>query len=265
MSGRRLAALAALCALLLMARAGALSEDAGDYRIEVDIASQITTVYRQEDGSVARQMICSTGLNDATPRGSFQLEASRPADRQAWYFIGQYQCFVKYPTRIRGSILFHSLPYTQKDMGALDPVALEQLGAKASHGCVRLRWPDARWIAMHCPDGTQTRIFTGTARQETLRALLMERSYTGAQGETYEEFIAPIAADGSTALRRGDSGKEVEALQRRLAELGWYTARVTGEYDDATLIAVTRCQASEGLPATGVATQTFLRRIMEKR
>ena len=206
MSGRRLAALAALCALLLMARAGALSEDAGDYRIEVDIASQITTVYRQEDGSVARQMICSTGLNDATPRGSFQLEASRPADRQAWYFIGQYQCFVKYPTRIRGSILFHSLPYTQKDMGALDPVALEQLGAKASHGCVRLRWPDARWIAMHCPDGTQTRIFTGTARQETLRALLMERSYTGAQGETYEEFIAPIAADGSTALRRGDSG-----------------------------------------------------------
>ena len=260
MSGRRLAA---LCALLLMPICAARAAEANAYRIEVDITNQITTVYRLEDDSIARQMICSTGMNDLTPRGTFQLQVSRPTDRQAWYFIGKYQCFVKYPTRIQGSILFHSLPYADRDMTTVDPEALGLLGSKASHGCVRLRWQDAKWIAANCMDGTQTRIFTGATRETALRELLLDKSYTGAQGQSYADFIAPIQDGEARTLGRGDSGAAVEALQRRLGAMGWFTAKASGEYDEATVIAVMRCQADAGLPATGVASPAFIRRIME--
>lgn len=196
MSRRTLAALAALCALLLIPGRSARAADASGYRIEVDVTNQITTVYRLEDGSVARQMICSTGANDATPRGDFKLQVSHPLDRQDWYFIGKYQCYVKYPTRIQGAILFHSLPYADREMTSVDMEALEQLGSATSHGCVRLHWRDAKWIARNCPDGTETRIFTGEARQDGLRELLKEKSYTGALGESYADFIAQIEDDG---------------------------------------------------------------------
>ena len=195
MSRRTLAVLAALCALLLVSGRTARAADAGEYRIEVDVTNQITTVYRTEDGSVARQMICSTGTNDATPRGDFRLQVSHPLDRQDWYFIGKYQCYVKYPTRIKGAILFHSLPYADRDITSVDQEALEQLGSAASHGCIRLHWRDAKWIARNCPDGTETRIFNGETRQDALRELLKEKSYTGALGEGYADFIACIETD----------------------------------------------------------------------
>ena len=49
---------------------------------------------------------------------------------------------------------------------------------------------------MNCPDGTETRIFTGEARQDALQELLKEKSYTGALGESYSDFIASIETDG---------------------------------------------------------------------
>ena len=261
MSARKWIALALLCAALwLTPRCLALAGDANEYRIEVDLSNQITTVYRRSDGAVVRQMICSTGTDDTTPLGSFRLQASLDSDRQAWYFIGKYQCFVKYPTRIKGSILFHSLPYAERDMASVDMGALSQLGSEASHGCVRLRWEDAKWIAENCPEGTETRIFTGTARSDALRKKLLEGSYSAESGMSYEAF-AGDASDATAALRPGDSGAVVAALQRRLRALGWYACEVTGEYDDNTLIAVARCQRALGLSPTGFATEALLRRI----
>ena len=249
----------AVCAALC-ATPGALAVGADDYRIEVDVTNQITTVYRTEDDAVVRQMICSTGLNDATPRGCFRLEANRPRDRREWYYISFYKCYVRYPTRIQDSILFHSLPYTQADDGAVDDQAEAMLGEKASHGCIRLRCEDARWIAENCPEGTETRIFTGTARSDALRKKLLEGSYSAESGMSYEAF-AGDASDATAALRLGDSGAVVAALQRRLRALGWYACEVTGEYDDNTLIAVARCQRALGLSPTGFATEALLRRI----
>ncbi len=256
--------LAALCAALCMmgTLAGALAGGADEYRIEVDIANQITTVYRCSDGAVARQMICSTGLDDTTPRGTFHLQKSRAADRSEWYFIGKYQCFVKYPTRIQGSILFHSLPYADDDMSALDPEAAALLGQKASHGCVRLRWQDAKWIARNCPDGTETRIFTGATDEQALRKLLLKRGFSVDNGMSYERFTASIQPEGTEGLGRGDTGDEVKALQGQLQRLGFYGGAVTGEYDRATTLAVMRYQSARGFSPTGFATRPVLRRIM---
>ena len=260
---RRIAFLAVFLSALLCALSACAAEDADFYYIEVDLASQITTVYRAGDGAIVRQMICSTGTGSNTPSGSFTLAKSRDTDRKEWYYISEYKCFVKYPTRIQGSILFHSLPYEQKDMRSVDRQSAKMLGFRASHGCVRLRWQDAKWIADHCPDDTPTRIFTGTSKRTALRELLLKRSYTGAGGLTYDEFTAAIADDvPDPYLSLGASGQDVAALQRRLGQLHYYNGAVTGEYDCLTAAAVTRCQAAAGLSATGIATQTLIDRIM---
>ncbi|MBR1820127.1 MAG: L,D-transpeptidase family protein [Clostridia bacterium] len=265
MSRRINTLLIALCAALALVSVplrSTLAESAGEYRIDVDVANQITTVYRRADGAVVRQMICSTGIGDTTPRGAFTLQTSRSSDRKEWYFIGKYQCYVKFPTRIQGSILFHSLPYAAQSMEAVDPEAVEQLGSKASHGCVRLRWEDAEWIAAHCPDGTETRIFTGARNESDLRQLLLEESYSSDSGLSYEAFVAPIHSIETFTLGRGARGDAVSALQRQLGRLGYFVGRPTGEYDSATVVAIMRYQSAIGLSPTGVATQALFERIM---
>jgi N-acetylmuramoyl-L-alanine amidase len=54
-------------------------------------------------------------------------------------------------------------------------------------------------------------------------------------------WVEPEPVGKDKGLRTGDSGSEVEALQRALAAYG-YDLRVTGEYDDATRIVVTAFQ-----------------------
>lgn len=262
-SRRGIVAVLLLCAALCLSPSlAARAVDAGEYRIEVDLSNQITTVYRSDDGSVARQMICSTGADDATPHGTFRLQTSRASDRQAWYFIGKYQCFVKYPTRIQGPILFHSLPYADQDMATVDLSALKKLGSTASHGCVRLRWEDAQWIAEHCPDGTVTRIYSGEDEHEALRALLLAGSYVSEDGESYEAFVSPTPKVASDALALGETNERVKALQRKLARLGYFSAEPNGLYGRATVVAVMRFQTANGMEPTGIVTTALERRIM---
>lgn len=85
-----------------------------------------------------RQMICSTGRSNSTPRGTFKLFTRKGVDREEWYYIAKFRCFVQYPTRIYNDILFHSLPYSAKDLATLDQTALAQLG-------------DARVARLHPP------------------------------------------------------------------------------------------------------------------
>ena len=64
-----------LALLLAVTAAGALAAERYNmpYYIEVDVNNQIVTVYSTVSKMVVRQMICSTGLNDATPLGTYYL------------------------------------------------------------------------------------------------------------------------------------------------------------------------------------------------
>lgn len=261
---RTLSLLVALCALSGILLSGALAAGSNTYYIDVDVVNQIVTVYRRVDDAVVRQMICSTGTGGSTPLGTFRMEQSRPdTDRRPWYYITGYRCFVKYASRIKGSILFHSIPYLEKDMDSIDAEALSQLGQRASHGCIRLRWRDAEWIAKHCPDGTVVNIFDRARPREKLRRMLLEEGYSAESGLAYRQFLS-IHGDGSDAgLAPGDSGEAVAALQRRLIGLGFFGGDApTGDYDAATVAAVTRYQSEAGLPVTGVASRALVARAM---
>ena len=255
----------ALCVLAACrAVPAALASTAETYSIEVDLTNQITTVYRRADNAIVRQMICSSGRGGSTPRGTFRLEKTREStDRKPWYYISGYRCYVKFATRIRGSILFHSIPYTAQDMESIDTEALALLGTPASHGCIRLRWQDAEWIAMNCPDGTVTNIYTGAAPKEKLRKLLLLEGYSEDCGLTYRQFLDSwFDGDDSGSLGRGSKGKRVTALQERLIGLGFFSGEEsTGQYDTATVVAVMRYQLAAKLPATGITTRELYRRI----
>ena len=242
----------------------AQAADADTYCVEVDVTNQITTVYRAADRRIVRQMICSTGVDNYTPLGTFRMEQSRPlTDRLEWYYITKFKCYVKYATRIKGGILFHSIPYAQKDMQTIDLEALEQLGTKASHGCIRLHWEDARWISEHCPTGTTVKIFTGAAKKTALRNLLMVQGYTEDCRLTYRQFLdASPLKTLSGVMGPGSSGEEVSDLQQRLIGLGFYEDDPTGIYDEATTLAVMRYQAAASETVNGVVSRALLERIM---
>ena len=181
-----------LFCMLLAALISGSALAASPYAIEVDVTNQIVTVYRAEDMSdsgVVRQMICSTGVNECTPVGRFTLNQRNSAERTEWYAIPAYDCYVQYVTRIIGGYLFHSLPYAEEDESTLDTEAAALLGTPASHGCIRLRPEDAKWIARNCPNGTPCHIYHSRDVDEGLRGLLLMQSYAeGGEWESYADF-----------------------------------------------------------------------------
>ncbi len=69
---------------------------------------------------------------------------------------------------------------------------------------------------------------------------------------------APSTSLGSRTLRKGVQGADVGELQRRLAELGYYTGSIDNSFGSGTLKAVKAFQQKNGLSADGVAgSQTF--------
>ena len=56
----------------------------------------------------------------------------------------------------------------------------------------------------------------------------------------------------------------VAALQRQLLGMGFMSGEITGEYDDATVVAVMRYQAASGLTVNGVSNRALTERIMSE-
>lgn len=227
----------------------------GEYEIEVDIANQIVTVYRagsRSGGSIARQMICSSGADHSTPLGTFVMpETQKEDEREQWYYIARYELYVQYAARIVDDILFHSLPSVQKNESPTVD-SLEGLGAPVSHGCIRLRPADARWIAENCPPGTQVHIYDDGEAEETLRALLLKSSFS-ADTMGYVEFL-----NGKMLYSISSDLPQVETLQARLNELGYAIDETDGCFGAQTHAAVVKWQLCNGYAANGEMTEAQL-------
>lgn len=127
------------------------------YYIRVNCKQNCITVYTlDENGEYTvpyKAIVCSTGLYNATPRGTFQLST-----KYLWreLYGGVYG---QYATRIHGGVLFHSVPYYRKSKDSLCTDKYNKLGQQASMGCIRLTVEDAKWIAENCPSGTTVEIY----------------------------------------------------------------------------------------------------------
>ncbi len=149
------------------------------YRIIVDLYWQVVLVYtKDENGEYTvpvRYMLCSTGsgrVGGETRTGVFKMQktrvrfgkfASSPESAQYWSLI-----FSK--------TYFHSTLYNKRrDLSSVQKLSYESLGSKASHGCIRLTVPDARWIFYNICYDTEVEIRKGSkddAETEAIRAQL---------------------------------------------------------------------------------------------
>lgn len=128
------------------------------YCIKVNRSQNVVTVYTQdEEGYYTvpfKAMVCSVGLNDNTPLGTFKVQS----DRYEWReLVGQV--YGQYAVRIYKSIMFHSVPYYSASKDELESEEYNKLGEPASKGCIRLSVADAKWIYDNCSQGTIVQIF----------------------------------------------------------------------------------------------------------
>ena len=128
------------------------------YYIKVNYTQNCVTIYEKDsDGNYTKPikaMICSTGK--ATPKSGVYSTT----DKYRWGWLNG-GVFGQYSTRITGSILFHSVPYTKNnDCGSLEYWEYDKLGTSASQGCVRLTVADTKWIYDNCPKGTKVEFYS---------------------------------------------------------------------------------------------------------
>lgn len=117
--------------------------------IYVNLKDQITYIYK---GSInnwdkIKSFKCSTGIeSEKTPTGIFDVR-----ERGAWFFSDKYNQGGKYWVQFYGDCLFHSVPYNKDQSEVVDYT----LGVPASHGCIRLKTEDAKWIYDNIESGTK--------------------------------------------------------------------------------------------------------------
>ena len=119
------------------------------YLIYVNLSEQMTYVYKgtMNKWDTVKSFTCSTGINDEkTPTGVFDVR-----ERGDWFFSDKYQQGGKYWVQFYGDYLFHSVPYNEDQSQVVD----NTLGTPASHGCIRLKTDDAKWIYDNIEAGTK--------------------------------------------------------------------------------------------------------------
>ncbi len=139
------------------------------YCITVNTAQEVVTVYERSTpggpyNKAVKAFVCSTGLNGATSPGAHYTVG--PINEKWHSLVGGV--YGQYCTRIYDGILFHSVPYTAQDKGSLQPGEYNKLGQPASHGCIRLKVSDVKWIFENCPAGTYVVISNNASDPEPL-------------------------------------------------------------------------------------------------
>ena len=121
------------------------------YKLVVDISDQKVYVYEwtgdRYEGPIY-SFTCATGKKDTpTPLGTYQA-GGKACDE--WYYFKDFNCYAKWAYHIVGGIFFHSntmsKPKGKPSNGGL--------GHRASHGCVRMKVEEVKWIFDNCPEGT---------------------------------------------------------------------------------------------------------------
>lgn len=132
-------------------------EEEFPYLLKINRQQNVVTAYEKDENGEytvpVRAILCSTGLYNATPKGTFHLSTKYIWRQLHGGVYGQYA------SRITGGVLFHSVPYASKNKSSLYWEKYNKLGQQASMGCVRLTVEDAKWIYENCPSGTTVEVY----------------------------------------------------------------------------------------------------------
>lgn len=116
-----------------------------DFRIEVALTKQKVFVYYKDN--LIKEMICSGGADQfQTPLGEFKT-----SQKIEYSWIDRFNMGAYYWTRFYKKYLFHSVPYDENKEMIMEEY--EKLGSPASHGCIRLKLEEAKWLYEKLPLG----------------------------------------------------------------------------------------------------------------
>lgn len=122
-----------------------------DFKIEVDLKKQKVFIYYK--GEIIKEMICSAGADSSpTPTGEFTT-----TQKIEYNWVDRFDMGAYYWVRFYKTYLFHSVPF-DKD-GNMNVEELEKLGSPASHGCIRLKLEEAKWLYEKLPLGVRVSIY----------------------------------------------------------------------------------------------------------
>lgn len=122
------------------------------YKIIVDLYWQVVMVFTKDEAGEytvpVRYMLCSSGsgrVGSETRVGEWKMQPVKIR-------FGQFKVsreYAQYWSLIRSRTYFHSILYSSSDLSTYQVSVYNKLGTKASHACIRLTVPDARWIYYH--------------------------------------------------------------------------------------------------------------------
>lgn len=122
----------------------------GSKKIKVDISEQTMKVYLGDQ--VLKNFRVSTGTyRTPTPIGKFAIQFKqevRVAAKYPHYIMPKFMQFRK------GGYGIHALPSLANDRGVFWREALNHIGTRRSHGCIRLLPEDANWVFQFTDVGT---------------------------------------------------------------------------------------------------------------
>lgn len=144
------------------------------YMLVVDLYWQVVAAYtKDEEGNYTvpvRYMLCSSGSSRV---GSETRVGNWPMQKVKIRF-GQFKVsreYAQYWSLIRSKTYFHSILYTTSDLSSYQENVYNSLGTKASHACIRLTVPDARWIYYNISYDTLCVIREGSKNDEEMRKI----------------------------------------------------------------------------------------------
>ena len=147
------------------------------YKLVVDLYWQIVIAYTKdpETGEYTvpvRYMTCASGnprKYAETQAGTFQMKPTKV--RFGNFKTGET---AQYWSLIRSRTYFHSTIYSKyRDLSSVDKASYEAVtsGTKASHACIRLLVPDARWIFYNICYDTTCEIRKGNKNDAEMQAI----------------------------------------------------------------------------------------------
>jgi lipoprotein-anchoring transpeptidase ErfK/SrfK len=122
----------------------------GNFRIDVNLAAQLVSVYYNE--ILIKSLACSGGTAEKpTVIGTFTT------NQKIYYaWVPKFNMGAYYWVRFYGAYLFHSVPF-DKD-GNMIVQEASKIGTPASHGCIRMALEDAKWFYETLPLGIKVTI-----------------------------------------------------------------------------------------------------------
>ncbi|WP_367341889.1 L,D-transpeptidase [Limosilactobacillus sp.] len=123
----------------------------------VKVSTKRQRVYiMSKSNKVLYTMYCSSGnlksKNTASPTGTYHIQAERG---DYFYSASEHEGALNYVSWLdHGVYMFHSVPVDQ-NRHVIKSEAKKLGKSSGSHGCIRLSFPDSRWMNHNLPEGTK--------------------------------------------------------------------------------------------------------------